>query len=104
LFNLCKRFCTGRFNLSKGPSEVTIISQSTNSINTITSTRMQSQPSVESSTSETRTSTQSSSNSPYFTLTIIIIGSVFYLFFYEEVIVTYLPSYCTQIEVQLTKS
>ena len=106
-----------KFDLTKGQSEQTIVSSlSTISISTLARNRSISIPSnneiSDSAISQTRSSStvmeQPSGPLPEehscFTLVMIILSSVFYLFFYEEVIVTYLPSYCTQISLKLTKS
>ena len=40
----------------------------------------------------------------YFSYTIVALSSVFYLFFYEEVIVIFLPTFSTNLSVNLSKS
>lgn len=40
----------------------------------------------------------------YYGYVIVLLSSVFYLFFYEEVIVTYLPLFATNLKVHLSKS
>src|SRR5690606_20889896 len=40
----------------------------------------------------------------WFGLTIVTISSIFYLFFYEEIVVIFLPIFATHLDVKLTKS
>lgn len=40
----------------------------------------------------------------YYVTIMIILASLFYLFFYEEVIITYLPSFCAHIQLHLDKN
>lgn len=40
----------------------------------------------------------------YFAFTIVFLSSVFYLFFYEEAIVIFLPTFATNLKVRLSKS
>ncbi len=101
------------FDLTKGQSEQTIISSSSLTIETVESSlaKVRSTGTVAEvdtrsppSTPSTSSSSLKSSNSSTFSVAMITLASVFYLFFYEEVVVTYLPSYATQLSVQLTKS
>ena len=84
-------------NMTTASSEATIVS-------TVSPSDRYYEPNNE-KLSETCDQNETKSSQPkLFTYSIIILCSVFYLFFFEEVVVTYLASFSANISLHLTKS